>query len=118
MNESFSSPVSRADPFLLLFLNAGPQALPLEAGPCLAAGGKGHNIKPFKAWSFTFTTYEDVTSLLIFLFHIPMFDKVLQIELTILTSLGWEFSNLFTEVESPFKDSLRSCGFFSSRIAS
>ena len=51
-------------------------------------------------------------------FHIPMFDKVSQIELTILTSLGWEFSNLFTEVESPFKDRSRSCGFFSSRIAS
>jgi hypothetical protein len=46
-----------------------------------------------------------------------MFDKVLQIELTIPTSLGWEFSNLFTEVESPSKDSLKSCGFFFSRIA-
>jgi hypothetical protein len=52
------------------------------------------------------------------LFHIPMFDKVLQIELTIPTSLGWEFSNLFTEVESPSKDNLKSCGFFFSRIAS
>ena len=63
-------------------------------------------------------TYEDATPLLIFLFHIPMFDKVLQIELTTPTSSGWEFSNLFTEVESPFKDRSRSCGFFSSRIAS
>ena len=32
-----------------------------------------------------------------------MFDKLLQVELTILASLGWEFSKLFTEVESPFK---------------
>ena len=51
-------------------------------------------------------------------FHIPMFDNVLQIELTIPTSLGWEFSNLSAEVESPLRDSLRSCGCFSPRIAS
>ena len=50
--------------------------------------------------------------------HIPMFDRVRQMELTIPTSLGWEPSNPFTEIDSPCKDSLRSYGFFSSRVAS
>jgi len=54
MNESFSSPVSRADPFPLLFYwrlagecPASPalKGLPLKAGPCLPAGRKGHNIR-------------------------------------------------------------------------
>ena len=68
--------------------------------------------------AFCFEMWYCKTLILFRWFHIPMFDKLLQVELTILASLGWEFSKLFTKVKSPFKDSLRSCGFFSSRIAS
>ena len=50
--------------------------------------------------------------------YIPRLDKVLQIELTIPTSLGCEFSKLSTEAESFFKESVRRCGFCVSRMAS